>query len=144
MSLTPTDDTDSRSVPQSVPESEEGSSSVRSRVALTCYRVQRAGQRAVAGCRRLLGAVAGAVTGRRDRETEGTALADSAVPPPDCPEVDGFPSRAFPLSYPTRSYRVIDNDADLIAEGDGETIRLEHPDAPEAHIESDTWTEIER
>jgi hypothetical protein len=84
------------------------------------------------------------VTGRRGRETEETALADGAVPPPDCPEVEGLPSRAFPLSYPTRSYRVIDNDTDLVAETDGETLCLRHPDAPEARIESDTWTEIER
>jgi hypothetical protein len=66
------------------------------------------------------------------------------VSPPDCPAVDGLPPRAFPLTYPTRSYRVIENDADLVADDDGETMTISHPDFPTAYIESDTWTEVER
>jgi hypothetical protein len=79
-----------------------------------------------------------------DGREAAVALADSAVSPPDCPAVEELPPRAFPLSYPTRSYRTVDNDVDLEADADAETLTISHPDRPSAYIESDTWIEVER
>lgn len=112
---------------------------MRSRVRCT---LQRAVHRAATACGRALGWLT--QSDDRDRPAETVAFADSAVSPPNCPPVDGLPPRAFPLAYPTRSYNVIENEADLVAEEGDETLTVAHPDVPTAYIESDTWTEVER
>ena len=74
---------------------------------------------------------------------EQDSLADDAVEPPRCPPIEAFPARAFPLTYPARRYRFVDNDADLVAEQDEETMRMYHPDGSDAWIRSDTWIAVE-
>lgn len=63
---------------------------------------------------------------------------------PACAPVETLPARSLPLTYPTRSTATVDNDSDLVADCDGETLRLTHPEDPNAHIESDHWVEVER
>jgi hypothetical protein len=72
------------------------------------------------------------------------SLADDTVIPSRCPSISSLPARAFPLTYPTRAYRLVENDADLVADvGDG-TFRLYHPDGSETWLRSDTWTQLEQ
>jgi len=139
VSLTPTDDTEPTAA--SRPESTEGtgSPSVRSRIR---SRLRRGALRTVAACGRALRWLTR--SGSEDGHEEAVALADSAVSPPDCSAIEEFPPRAFPLSYPTRSYRTVDNGVDLDADSGAETLTISHPDRPSAYIESDTWIEVER
>lgn len=76
--------------------------------------------------------------------TERDSFADGAAEPPSCPPVDSFPDRAFPVTYPTRAYRFVDNDADLVAEQREHTLTISHPDVAETWIQSDTWVQIRR
>jgi len=70
-------------------------------------------------------------------------LSDDVVEPPRCPSIESLPARAFPLTYPTRAYRLVDNDADLVAELDAETLRMFHPEGSDAWIRADTWVDVE-
>lgn len=76
--------------------------------------------------------------------TERQSFADDIVQPPRCPPVESLPPRAFPLTYPTRAYRIVENDSDLVAEVDERTLRMYHPDGSDAWLRSDTWTQLER
>ncbi|QCC52290.1 hypothetical protein [Halapricum salinum] len=75
--------------------------------------------------------------------SDQNSLADDAVEPPRCPRIDTLPARAFPLTYPARSYRLVDNDADLVAEVDDDTLRMYHPEGSDAWIRSDIWIDVQ-
>lgn len=138
MSLTPTDDPDSRGEPQRpvvADETDRSQPSLRRRLSGVRARLSSA-------LRRTLTRTAAWFAGGKSAETP--ALADGDVEAPTCPPVDGLPARKYPLTYPTRASTRVDNDTDLVGTCDGETMRLEHPDAPETAIESDTWVPIER
>lgn len=72
------------------------------------------------------------------------ALEDSATVPDACPRIESFPPRTLPLTYPTRSFRHLENSPDTVSNCNGEIYRIAHPDNAESFIESDTWTEVER
>lgn len=72
------------------------------------------------------------------------SFADQAVQPTRCPAVEDLPPRAFPIVYPTRSLRLVDNDADLTGSVEDGVFILSHPDGDDAWIKSDTWTELRR
>lgn len=145
MSHTPTDDPDPRREPPSTSESAPGTdaSALDSPARAVRPRIERALGRAGRSIRRAFGRVGRWFRSDAGAE-DGTSLADSAVPPPECPPVAGLTPRSFPLTYPTRSYRTVDNGIDLDSHCDEETFTLVDPDEPQAHIESDTWVPVER
>jgi hypothetical protein len=146
MSLTPVDEPDQRGA--SATDGDEDPRSLTARIA-------RRARRAVES----LGRVVGSALGREDRteigSREQSAASDHAhrhpltrldpdsdIDGPNCPEVDDLPARKRPLTYPAREGSV-SNDPDLVATRDAETLTLELPGEPEAHISSDTWERLE-
>jgi hypothetical protein len=71
------------------------------------------------------------------------SLADDTVTPPRCPSISSLPARTFPLTYPTRAYWIVENDADLVADVNDGTLCLYFPDGSDAWLRSDIWTQLE-
>lgn len=137
VSLTPTDEPDSQARPRrQQPESESRTTSARSHVFGGLSRVSER-------LSETLRSVTGWITGRTS-EHRASELDDSAAVPEACPQIGSLPPRALPLTYPTRSYRRLQNLPDTVASCDGSTYRIVHPDEPDCYIESDTWTTVER
>lgn len=69
-------------------------------------------------------------------------FADQVVDPPTCEQIEDFPPRDRPFSYPTRNHPER-NTLDLVATEINGEIRISYPDKPGAHIRSDHWEPVE-
>lgn len=146
MSLTPTDESEVQDSDGLFGQADHSEYSLTGRARLRS--IVAAVQRDVAGRQRSLRR---AVRTGLDRllspglaATEQHSLADDAVQPPRCPPIESLPARAFPLTYPTRAYRLVENDPDLTTEKHADTVTISHPESSEAWVESDTWTDLQR
>jgi len=145
MSLTPTDGPADRDSDGQTTSAREQSPKLsgRARVDAVTVSLQRSAARSWRSVRATAKTAVDRLLSPGLASTEREPLSDAAIDPPRCPPIESFPARAFPLTYPTRAYRLVDNDADLVAELDAETLRMFHPEGSDAWIRADTWVDVE-